>query len=191
MSNAQNTTKGKRYSDWTADEKAAYKAKREAYWKKRTEDTVAAFANLEKELVALKAKPEVLALLAAVKKGVYLPGKDGNGQRSEKVSYLEQMFGTETPKAGQVATYLYIGVRGPNGERMNEGETMGQFVTRCGDCSYKYDSNTIASMVWYLKKKGHEVTNDRKKATVTYVKYVEPKPEAPAAPKAELIKAVK
>jgi len=65
---------------------------------------------------------------------------------------------------------------------------MGQFITRCGDCTYKYDANTIASMVWYLKRKGHMVVMDRKKAIVTYVEYKEPVPEVAEKPKAELIK---
>jgi hypothetical protein len=161
---SKNKTVAKKYSEWTAEEKAAYKAKRVAYWKKRDEDAASAFAALEKELVSLKAGPQVMQLLSQIK-----PGKKDRSQRESGTSYLTQMFGTETPKKGQVASYLYIGIRGPQGERLNDGETMAQFVTRVGDCNYKYDANTIASMVWYLKKRGHVMINNREKATVTWI----------------------
>jgi len=168
-------TKGKKYSDWTAEEKAAYKAKREAYWKKRDEDLKSNFEKLTSELEALKVDAKVLALLEACKKG---SGVIKGDRAASNGSYLNQMFGTEEPVEGQVATYLFIGVRGPNGERMNDGESMKDFVTRTGDANYRYDANTIASMVWYLKKRGHEVINNRQAATVTYVKYVKPADDA-------------
>lgn len=189
------STKGKKYSEWTAEEKAANNAKRKAFYQKRDEDLAIAFQNLTKELEALNVSPEVMKLLEACKRGSGLE----KGQRSSgnREGYLTQIFGNEEPQIGQVASYLYIGVRGPNGERMNEGETMGQFVTRVGDCDYKYDANTIASLVWYLKKRGHKVENDRKSATVKYLGFEAPAsdaiiPNSPAeAPKSELIKKAK
>jgi len=180
----------KKYSEWTAEEKAAYKAKREAYWKKRDEDLQSNFALLTKELEALKAKPEIMALLAACKKGAGV--EKGDRAVGNRETYLTAIFGSETPAIGQVASYLFIGVRGPQGERMNAGETMAQFVTRVGDCAYKYDANTISSMVWYLKKRGHVVENDREKATVTYIRFTQPtEPVVAEPPKAELIKKAK
>jgi hypothetical protein len=176
------STKGKKYSEWTAEEKAAYKAKREAYWTKRAEDTAVAFTNLEAELKALKVDQKILDLLQAAKRGAGV--EKGARQASNREGYLTQMFGTETPAEGALVSYLFIGVRGPQGERMNEGETMGQFVTRVGDCDYKYDANTIASLVWYLKKRGHKLENDRASATVKYLGFEAPAADAvvPASP---------
>jgi len=165
-------TTNKKYSEWTAEEKAAYKAKREAYWKKRDEDLVNNFANLTKELESLKVPQKVLDLLSACKKGSGV--EKGAKSASDRETYLTAIFGSETPTKGQVASYLAIGLRGPNGERLNANETMGQFISRVGDANYKYDANTISSMVWYLKRRGHQVANDRNAATVTYIGFTAP-----------------
>jgi len=157
--------KGKKYSEWTAEEKAQYKAKREAYWEKRKEDREANFAKLEKELIALKAPANVMQLLQSLRE------KKSASRNNE--SYLNAIFGTDYPEKGAVVSYLFVGVRGPKGERMLPNETMGKFIGRVGDCTYKYDANTIASMVWYLKKRGHLVVSDREKATVTYLGFSE------------------
>ena len=164
----------KKYSEWTAEEKAAYKAKRDAYWTKRNEDLVSNFSALETALVEMKASPTIMDLLKAVRRGA---GADKQSGTVNRETYLTAIFGTETPAPGQSVSYLFVGVRGPNGERMNPKETMAQFVTRVGDVAYKYDANTISSMCWYIKKRGHEINNDRNAATVTYVKA--PAPEAP------------
>lgn len=159
--------KGKKYSEWTAEEKAENRAKRKAIYDKRREEAIENFKKLEKELVALKAGPKVMDLLTKVKQGSGL--EKGPRQMGSRESYLVQMFGTEEPKVGQTVSYLFIGVRGPEGERMNENETLGEFVKRTGDADYKYDANSIASIVWYLKKKGYQLENDRASATVKYL----------------------
>lgn len=179
-------TKGKKYSEWTAEEKASYKAKRDAYWTKRNEDAVNGFKALEEELTKLKAPQHIMDLLANTKKSAGFAKGEGASNRE---TYLTAIFGSETPNVGTKATYLYIGVRGPNGERMLEGEKMGAFVTRVGDCVYKYDANTISSMVWYLKKRGHKVTNDRDASFVRYDGFEKIEETKVEKPKAELIKA--
>ena len=93
--------------------------------------------------------------------------KGGSGTSSRE-TYLTAIFGTETPTEGQTVTFQYVGIRGPNGERLKDNETLAQFVTRVGDISYKYDKTSIGQMLWYLKKRGYNVTKDDDKATVTF-----------------------
>lgn len=154
----------KRYAEWTAEEKAAYKAKKVAYLTKRNEDLTSNFAALRAELEKAKVSKKVMELLSACEKGSV--AKKGAVHRD---TYLTQVFGTEEPAIGQTATYLYIGVRGPNGERLGEKESIRDFVTRLGDIKYAIDANTISSMVWYLRKRGYKIDNNRDLATVTFL----------------------
>ena len=160
------STKGKKYSEWTTEEKAANRAKRKAILEKRKAETLANFEKLEKELVALKADAKVMDLLKSVKQGAGL--EKSSRRMGNRESYLVQLFGTETPEIGTKVTYLFVGIRGPEGERINEGETLGEFVKRTGDADYKYDANSIASVVWYMRKKGYILENDRNAATIIY-----------------------
>lgn len=152
----------KKYKDYTAEEKAAYNAKRDAYWKKREEDTAAALQLLKEELLKLNAGPKVWDAYNAVV-------NNGKGKGNKRAGYLTELFGTEEPEAGTVSSMLYIGVRGPNGERLNANETLAQFVNRVKDISYKYDANSVTSMVWYCRKRGHDINVNKEAGTVTYV----------------------
>ena len=93
--------------------------------------------------------------------------KGGSGTSSRE-TYLTAIFGTENPEVGKTVTFQYVGIRGPNGERLKDNETLAQFVVRVGDISYKYDKTSIGQMLWYLKKRGFNVTKDDDKATVTF-----------------------
>jgi hypothetical protein len=150
----------KKYADYTAEEKAAYKMKRDAYWKERSDKTAAAFDRLEAEL---KGNEKLLGMLNELK-GLAGIGKT-KGARSD--GYLTKLFGTETPEVGQVSSYLYIGVRGPNGERLNDGETMAQFITRVGDAEIEVDAKSINGIIWYVTRRGYKIKNDTTAKTVT------------------------
>lgn len=156
----------KKYKDFTAEEKQQYKEKRDAYWKKREEAAYNSYEQLKAELEKLKASEEVFTLLDTMVKAAGIV-KGGSGTSSRE-TYLTAIFGTETPEEGQTVTFQYIGIRGPNGERLKDNETLAQFVTRVGDISYKYDKTSIGQMLWYLKKRGFNVTKDDDKATVTF-----------------------
>lgn len=153
----------KKYADYTPEEKQEYKEKREAYWKKREETAYNAYEQLKGELEKLHASSEIMSLLETMVKasGIVKGG-------SSRETYLTVIFGTENPEIGKTVTFQYVGIRGPNGERLQEGETLAQFVVRVGDISYKYDKTSIGQMLWYLKKRGFNVTKDDDKATVTF-----------------------
>ena len=158
----------KKYADYTPEEKAQYKEKREAYWKKREETAYNSYVQLKEELEKLKASTEIMQLLDTMVKASGIVKGGGSGTSSRE-TYLTAIFGTETPTEGQTVSFQQIGVRGPNGERLKDKETLAQFVTRVGDISYKYDKTSIGQMLWYLKKRGYNVTKDDDKATVTYL----------------------
>ena len=157
----------KKYADYTAEEKAQYKEKRDAYWKKREETAYNSYVQLKEELEKLKASDTVMSLLDIMVKASGIVKGGGSGTSSRE-TYLTAIFGTETPTKGQTVTFQYVGIRGPNGERLNDNETLAQFVTRVGDISYKYDKTSIGQMLWYLKKRGYNVTKDDDKALVTF-----------------------
>ena len=158
----------KKYADYTPEEKAQYKEKREAYWKKREETAYNSYVQLKEELEKLKASTEIMQLLDTMVKASGIVKGGGSGTSSRE-TYLTAIFGTETPIEGQTVSFQYVGIRGPNGERLKDNETLAQFVTRVGDISYKYDKTSIGQMLWYLKKRGYNVTKDDDKATVTYL----------------------
>ena len=157
----------RKYADYTPEEKAQYKEKREAYWKKREETAYNSYVQLKEELEKLNASTEIMQLLETMVKASGIV-KGGSGVSSRE-TYLTAIFGTENPEIGQTVTFQYVGIRGPNGERLKDNETLAQFVTRVGDISYKYDKTSIGQMLWYLKKRGFNVTKDDDKATVTYL----------------------
>lgn len=157
----------KKYADYTPEEKAQYKEKREAYWKKREEAAYNSYVQLKEELEKLNASEQLFSLLDTMVKAAGIV-KGGSGTSSRE-TYLTAIFGTETPTEGQTVTFQYVGIRGPNGERLKDNETLAQFVVRVGDISYKYDKTSIGQMLWYLKKRGYNVTKDDDKATVTYL----------------------
>ena len=155
----------RKYADYTPEEKAQYKEKREAYWKKREETAYNSYVQLKEELQNLKAPEQLFSLLDTMVKA---SGIVKGGGTSSRETYLTAIFGTETPTEGQTVTFQYVGIRGPNGERLKDNETLAQFVTRVGDISYKYDKQSIGQMLWYLKKRGYNVTKDDDKALVTF-----------------------
>ena len=158
----------KKYADYTPEEKAQYKEKREAYWKKREETAYNSYVQLKEELEKLNASEQLFNLLDTMVKASGIVKGGGSGTSSRE-TYLTAIFGTETPTEGQTVSFQYVGIRGPNGERLKDDETLAQFVTRVGDISYKYDKTSIGQMLWYLKKRGYNVTKDDDKATVTYL----------------------
>ena len=156
----------KKYADYTPEEKAQYKEKREAYWKKREETAYNSYVQLKEELEKLKASTEIMQLLDTMVKASGIV--KGGGGVSSRETYLSAIFGTATPTEGQTVTFQFVGIRGPNGERLKDNETLAQFVVRVGDISYKYDKTSIGQMLWYLKKRGYNVTKDDDKALVTF-----------------------
>ena len=153
----------KPYREWSAEEKASYEAKRKAYLDKRQDERVKAYATLGEELKKLGASKEAMRLYELVK-------PKGTGQASaQQSSVLVHLFGTDEPKKGQKASFLFVGVRGPKGERMLEKETLPQFIARVGDATFKYDASSIAELVWRAKQKGHTINIDKDKALVEYV----------------------
>ena len=154
----------RKYADYTPEEKAQYKEKREAYWKKREETAYNSYVQLKEELEKLRASDTVMSLLDTMVKASGIV----KGGGSSRETYLTAIFGTENPEIGQTVTFQYVGIRGPNGERLKDNETLAQFVTRVGDISYKYDKTSIGQMLWYLKKRGYNVTKDDDKALVTF-----------------------
>lgn len=156
----------KKYADYTPEEKQEYKEKRDAYWKKREEVAFTSYEQLKAELQKLEAPDTVMSLLDTMVKAAGIV-KGGSGTSSRE-TYLTAIFGTENPEIGQTVTFQYVGIRGPNGERLKDNETLAQFVVRVGDISYKYDKTSIGQMLWYLKKRGFNVTKDDDKATVTF-----------------------
>lgn len=157
----------KKYADYTVEEKAQYKEKRDAYWKKREETAYNSYIQLKEELEKLHASETIMSLLDTMVKSSGIVKGGGSGTSSRE-TYLTAIFGTETPTEGQTVTFQYVGIRGPNGERLKDNETLAQFVVRVGDISYKYDKTSIGQMLWYLKKRGYNVTKDDDKATVTF-----------------------
>ena len=151
----------------TTPQKRRLSTKRDAYWKKREETAYNSYEQLKAELEKLKASSEVMNLLDTMVKAAGIVKGGGSGTSSRE-TYLTAIFGTETPTEGQTVSFQYVGIRGPNGERLQEGETLAQFVVRVGDISYKYDKTSIGQMLWYLKKRGYNVTKDDDKATVTF-----------------------
>ena len=157
----------RKYADYTPEEKREYKEKRDAYWKKREETAYNSYVQLKEELEKLNASGTVMSLLDTMVKASGIVKGGGSGTSSRE-TYLTAIFGTETPTEGQTVTFQYVGIRGPKGERLQEGETLAQFVVRVGDISYKYDKTSIGQMLWYLKKRGYNVTKDDDKALVTF-----------------------
>lgn len=157
----------KKYADYTPEEKAQYKEKREAYWKKREETAYNSYLKLKEELESLKASDTVMSLLDTMVKASGIVKGGGSGTSSRE-TYLTAIFGTENPEIGQTVTFQYVGIRGPNGERLKDKESLAQFVTRVGDIAYKYDKTSIGQMLWYLKKRGYNVVKDDDRATVTF-----------------------
>lgn len=152
----------KPYREWSDEEKRVYEEKRKAYLDKRQVERVNAYNTLGEELKKLGASKDVLALYELVK-------PKGMGQKVVQSSVLVHLFGTDEPAKGQRASFLYVGVRGPKGERMLKDETLPKFITRVGDATFKYDASSISELVWRAKQKGHEVKIDKEKAFVEYV----------------------
>lgn len=152
----------KPYREWTDEEKRVYEEKRKAYLEKRQKARVDAYATLGEELKKLGASKDVLELYAMVK-------PKGTGQQQVQSSVLVHLFGTDEPVKGQRASFLYVGVRGPKGERMLKDEKLPAFIARVGDATFKYDASSINELVWRAKQKGHEVRIDKEKAFVEYV----------------------
>ena len=150
----------KKYADYTPEEKAKYKEKRE-------EAAYNSYEQLKAELEKLNASTEIMNLLDCMVKASGIVKGGGSGT-SNRETYLTAIFGTETPTEGQTVTFQYVGIRGRNGERLKDNETLAQFVVRVGDISYKYDKTSIGQMLWYLKKRGYNVTKDDDNATVTF-----------------------
>lgn len=157
----------KKYKDFTLEEKQEYKEKRDAYWKKREETAYNSYIQLKEELEKLQASETIFNLLDVMVKSSGIVKGGGSGTSSRE-TYLTAIFGTENPEIGKTVTFQYVGIRGPNGERLQDNETLAQFVVRVGDISYKYDKTSIGQMLWYLKKRGFNVTKDDDKATVTF-----------------------
>ena len=157
----------KKYADYTPEEKQQYKEKREAYWKKREETAYNSYIQLKEELEKLQASETIMSLLDTMVKSSGIVKGGGSGTSSRE-TYLTAIFGTENPEIGKTVTFQYVGIRGPNGERLKDNETLAQFVTRVGDISYKYDKTSIGQMLWYLKKRGYNVTKNDDNATVTF-----------------------
>ncbi len=152
----------KPYREWTKEEKEVYEAKRKAYLQKRQDERIKAYEKLGQELKSLGASAEVLRLYALVK-------PKGLGQTQVQQSVLKHLFNTDAPTKGQRASFLFIGVRGPNGERLKEGETLAQFIARVGDATFKYDASSINELVWRVKQKGHNVKIDKENCFVEYL----------------------
>ena len=158
--------KMKKNADYNPEKKTKYKEKREEYWKKREGAAYNSDVQLKEELEKLKASTEIMQLLDTMVKASGIV--KGGGGVSSRETYLTAIFGTETPTEGQTVTFQFVGIRGPNGERLKDNETLAQFVVRVGDISYKYDKTSIGQMLWYLKKRGYNVTKDDDKALVTF-----------------------
>lgn len=157
----------KKYKDFTEQEKQEYKEKRNAYWEKREQVAMQSYEQLKAELKKLNAGENIFTMLdTMVKAAGIVKGGSGVGSRE---TYLTAIFGTEEPEIGMKVSFQFVGIRGPNGERMKEGETLAQFVTRVGDLSYKYDKSSITQMIWYLKKRGFNVIKDDDSATVAFL----------------------
>jgi hypothetical protein len=172
--------KGK-YSTWTDEEKANYAAYREEYATKREQELESKFNLLREELLKLKDSQTAISILDTIQ-----------NRKPAKVGYLTNLFGTETPEVGTKTTYSYIGIRGPNGERMAEIESVKHFVERVGDIVTKYSATDINQMCWYVERRGYKLHNDKTACTVTLkaLPTTESEPVAIAKPNSILIKKV-
>lgn len=150
----------KSYKDWTDAEKAEYKRKDAEREQRKADERNALFAKLEAELKSLNASAEALNILQTLKNGVKL----------EKGARLSRLFGTETPAPGTVVTFLWIGARGANGERLLPNEDIAGLVKRTGNATFVKNLN-IHEDVWYLKKQGYDIVEDDVKAIVTFKNY--------------------
>ena len=83
-----------------------------------------ALEQLEKELKRLNASKDIIALLDNFRTGT---------SSYNALSYLTRIFGTEEPAIGTKVSFLEAGLKGKNGERMNAGESMAEFIARVKD----------------------------------------------------------
>jgi hypothetical protein len=174
----------KKYKDFSAEEKEEYKRKRDEYWSKRNQKMQESIDALKKEVGALTKDPIVTKRIYGLIDNVQNASVKKTGTTRSSGTHLTTMFGTETPKIGQVVTFKYVSVRGPNGERLNENETVAQFVTRVGDVDFKYDDKSIHSMVWYTERRGYKIKEDVANKTLTFLGTEEKEQEM----KVELVK---
>jgi hypothetical protein len=157
----------RKYSEWSEEEKAEYKAKRDAWIAKRKADKAAVEKELEDAINALPfVTNELKDALAKFKEGA----KSTTRASSTKETYMHKVFGTDTPAPGTVVTFAFIGMRGADNSRMTSTEsTAGDLVKRTGDVKFLFSATDINSMVWYLNKYGNSVLIDKDKMTVTFV----------------------
>lgn len=88
--------------------------------------------------------------------------------KRNKESYLMQVFGTEKPVIGQIASFDYIQLRGKNGERLQENETAAQFMARMNcEVDFKHDNKSLNDIRWYLEKQGYITKKDNEAKTFT------------------------
>jgi hypothetical protein len=151
------------YKDWSQEEKDAYQQTRKDNDAAKLNALNESFGLLLAELDSLETPERIIAMVQNIRSKVI------NGSTAQRTTYLSAIFGCEKPTIGTTVSYLYIGLRGPNGERLQEGETFKDFILRVGDGNIKYDDKSINQMCWYIEQKGHKVTNDKKNATVTLV----------------------
>lgn len=142
--------------DAARDKEREYKKQRKAAYRNN-------LMELKKVIEAsnAKEKAQMLKIIAS------LMPSEGATSGGGSYSTIETVFGVPNPAVGTTVTYMFVGVRGPKGERLNEGETLKEFVARVGDCTFKYDANTIYELAHRLQLRGYDVVADRKACTVT------------------------
>jgi hypothetical protein len=116
-----------------------------------------ALEQLEKELKRLNANKDIIALLDNF--------RTGSQSRSNSMSYMTRIFGTEEPAIGTKVSFLEAGLKGKNGERMNAGESMADFIARVKDIDSITDANTLQNWVWSLNKK-HDIEFNRNESYI-------------------------
>jgi hypothetical protein len=148
----------KKYKDYTPEEKAEYKRKRDEYWKKRDDSKSASFNLLESELRKLNVPANVLQLLEKC--------RDSKSDVSTRKTYLEQIFGSNEPAIGTKVRFRQTQYFGINGERMGYDESLKDFIVRVGDI--KESKLKVTEMIWYCDKNGNNLEVDKINATITY-----------------------
>lgn len=148
----------KKYSEMTKEEKEVYNQKVKSAELKKVQEREKLFEDLIAELKTFKVSDSVLQKVEILRKG-----------KIEKSSRLERLFGTSEVKEGMKVTFLYIGVRGLNGERTApDAISLKEYVTKWSDVKYVMSSKDIKEDVWYLKKSGHDIEINEKDAYLVY-----------------------
>lgn len=143
----------KLYKQWCPYDRARYAAYKKYLKDKGSAKRTDNVALLKAKLAELKIdNPEINALITAL-------GTKNNV--AHKSSTIEKIFGQNDIAAGSKIPLVQAIFRGPNGERMNPGETLDKFMLRIGNIpQQKYTKAQLEKLAKEDTEHQYEITNE-------------------------------